>query len=85
MLQITDNLQITARLKLKILSKYIHNQILFELKTYNFSISWIEQSLDALCFRFVRKWKQLPISACLKELYALERQRGGMNFSTIIS
>ena len=55
LLATVDTLKINAQLKIKFLSSYIHSQILYELKTYNFSMTWIEQSLDATCFFYIRR------------------------------
>ena len=74
LLTVTDSLQVSVQLKLKILALFIHSQILFELKVYNFAKTWIQQTLDSLCFRYIRRWKELLISACLKELYALPKK-----------
>ena len=66
--------------KLKILTLYIHSQVTFELKIYNFPLTWVDQTVDALCFKYVRKWKELPINACLKELFILPKSKGGLGY-----
>ena len=67
LLNITDRFQLRAQGKLKIVTMYIHSQMMFELKTNDYSLTWIEQTLDAECFKFIRNWLELPVSACLKE------------------
>jgi len=76
MLHITNGLHLRLQDKLKIVTRYIHSQVLFELKANDFSLTWVEQTLYANCFRFIRDWLELPISACLKELLILPNSRG---------
>ena len=71
LLRITNGLKVKAQTKLKILSRYIHGQVLFEIKLYDFPVTWVEQSLDALCIRYVRDWLEMPISACIRETLTL--------------
>ena len=85
MLLVTDSIQTSTQNKLKILSRYILSHISFELKIYNFASTWIDNTLDALCYRFIRRWMQLPISACLIELHTLERKKGGLGLPSIKS
>jgi hypothetical protein len=80
LLIVTDALKIRVQDKLKIVTHYIHSQVNFKLRMYSFPATSIEQSLDALCFRYVRKWKKLPVSACLKELFTLPKNCGGLGF-----
>ena len=80
MLNITDSLKIRVQDKLKIVLVYIHSQLLFELKTYDFALSWVEQTLDAMCFKYIRDWIEFPVSACLKELFILPKNKGGLGF-----
>ena len=56
---------------------------MFELKIYNFALTWVEQTLDTVCFDYIRRWKELPVSACVKEFYSLNRIRGGMGRSSL--
>jgi len=54
MLLVTNGLKVKAQTKLKILSLYIHSQLLFEIKLYGFPVTWVEQTLDAHCMRYIR-------------------------------
>lgn len=85
LLQITSSLKCKAQNKIKILKMYIHNQILFELKSYNFSLTWVEQNMDSLCTDYVRRWTQQPISACVQESSALPKNQCGLGLKTIKS
>ena len=67
LLNITDKLKLRVQNKLKILFFYIHAQVLYEIKLYNFPVTWVKQSLDALCIRHISYWLELPISACVKQ------------------
>src|ERR1700690_1069137 len=51
LLKITGKLKIKVQTKLKILSLYIHSQMLYEIKLYELPFTWVEQSLDALCIK----------------------------------
>ena len=55
LLRTTSQLKIRVQSKLKILSQYIHKQVLFDIKLYDFSLTWVEQSIDALCIRHNKK------------------------------
>ena len=83
LLSITSKLKIKAQTKLKILKLYIHSQLQFELKQYNFGATWIDANLDALCTRHIRIWLDMPISTCIKEMMTLPKQLGGLNIPTL--
>src|SRR3989442_4777219 len=82
LLGITDQLKIKAHTKIKILKLYIKSLLSFELKAYNLSVTWIEQNLDSIAFKFIRKWMELPVSANLKELYSIPRNKCGLGWSS---
>ena len=82
LLSVTTELKIKASIKLKILSLYIHSQVIFEIKSYDFPITWIDQTLDSLCIRHIRDWLELPVSACVKETLQLPINRGGAGLTT---
>ena len=42
LLKITNNLKIRTQTKLKILSQYIHSQMIYEIKLYEFPLTWVE-------------------------------------------
>ena len=82
LLRVTNSLKTKAQTKLKILSKYIHSQMLFELKLYNFSITWVEHTLDAMCIKYVRDWLEMPVSACVNETLTLPCNSGSLGISS---
>ena len=82
MLIITTELKIRASIKLKILSHYIHSQIIFDLKTYDLPLTWVNQTLDALCTSHIRTWLELPVSACVTEALQLPANKGGCGLVT---
>lgn len=79
LLKITSNLKVAAQTKLKILKRYIHSQLQFELKIYPLGTTWIEQNMDASCTRHVRSWLDMPISSCINEVMALPAEKCGLN------
>ena len=82
MLTITDKLKISVQLKMRIFSQYIQAQMLFELKIYDLTPTWVEQTLDSLCSKFIREWLELPISACLNEVLILPKNQGGFGMNS---
>ena len=78
LLNITSGLKIKAQTKIKILSLYVHAQMLHEIKLYDLPVTWIEQSLDALCVRHIRDWLEMPISACVNEIASMPRKMAGL-------
>jgi len=82
LLVISNHLNIKAQTKLKILSQYSHSQILFKIKVYDFPITWVEPTLDAMSIRYIRDWLEMPISACPKETLTLPKSGCGMGVSS---
>ena len=82
LLTFTNSLKIKAQTKIKILSLYIHSQMLFEIKLYDLPLTWIEQSLDALCVRYLRDWLEMPISACVSEMTSMPKKMTGLGIPT---
>ena len=82
LLKITNNLKIRTQTKLKILSQYIHSQMIYEIKLYEFPLTWVEQTLDALCLRYMRDWLAMPISACVNEISSLPRKLTGLGIAS---
>ena len=73
------NLPIKPQTKLKILRRVVYPRISFELKVYDFSLTWIKNSLDAVVTENVRKWLELPINTCVKEVVRLPSSMCGLN------
>ena len=48
--------------------------MIYEIKLYEFPLTWVEQTLDALCLRYMRDWLEMPISACVYEISSLPRK-----------
>ena len=65
LLRTTSGLDIKPQQKLEILKKFIPTQLSFELRIYDFSYTWIEQTLDSLIANAVRDWMTFPISTCV--------------------
>ena len=83
LMKITSNLKIRVQTQLKILSLYIHSQILFDIKLYDFPATWVEQKLDALCIRYMRDWLEMPISACVGEVASIPRKMCGLGIESV--
>jgi hypothetical protein len=82
LLHITSGLKIKAQTKIKILSLYIHAQMLHEIKLYDLPLTWIEQTLDALSIRHIRDWLEMPISACVNEISSMPTRMTGLGIPT---
>ena len=82
MLSITAKLKIQLQLKLQIFSQYIQSQVLSDLQTYDLTQTWVEQTLDAMCIKYIRDWLELPISACVSEVLILPKNQGGFGINS---
>src|ERR1051325_581680 len=78
LLSVTSNIKTKVQMKIKIVKQYVLSQIRFELKTYNFGSTWIDQNLDSLVVKYVRDWLEMPISGCVKEMMTLPVSKGGL-------
>ena len=58
-LQITDKLNLHPASKIKIINEYIYSKLRWRMTIYNFSETWVVQTLDNLVLYFVRKWLNL--------------------------
>jgi hypothetical protein len=79
LLKTTSSLKVKAQTKLKIFSLFIPAQISFQLRIYNFALTWVEESIDSICIRYVRDWVEAPISSCIKEWLVTPRNKCGMS------
>jgi len=52
--------------KIKMLKMVIYPRISFELKSYNFSSTWIAGVLDGMVHTHIRRWLELPVSSCIE-------------------
>src|SRR6218665_1641630 len=79
--KIASDLKVAAQTKLKILKRYIHSQLQFELKNlmYPLRTTRIEQNMNASCTRHVRSWLDMPISSCINEGMSLPAEKFGLN------
>jgi len=50
------------------------------MKLYDFPVTWVEQTLNAHCIRYIRNWLEMPISVCVKE--TLPGNRCGLGISS---
>src|ERR1051325_10202018 len=78
LLSVTSNIKTKVQMKIKIVKQYVLSQIRFELKTYNFDSTWINQNLDSLVVKYVRDWLEMPRSGCVKEMMTLPVSKGGL-------
>jgi hypothetical protein len=83
LLETTSKLKVRAQLRLRILKEYIYSQLLFELKTYEVPLTWIDETLDALCTRYTRDWLETPISSCVREVLRLPINKLGFNIPSL--
>ena len=84
MLRTTSLLRVTVQMKLKVLKTYIHSQLSFELRLYNFGSTWIEDCLDTPCANQVRDWLNMPPSGCIKEMMALPKNKCGLGIPSFL-
>ena len=79
LLRITSQLKVKSQWKLDILRRYIHTQLAFELRLYDFGVTWIEQHLDSICYQNIRCWLSLPVSSCIKEVTGMSKSGCGLD------
>src|SRR6218665_3336959 len=82
LLKVASDLKIAAQTLLKILKRYIHSQLQFELKIYPLGTAWIEQNMAPSFTRHIRSWLDMPISSCINEVMALPAEKCGLNIPT---
>jgi len=80
-----SNLVTRPQIKIKILKLVVYPRISFELKTYNFSLSWIGIVLDGKVHSHVRQWLELPISSCVNEVACLPIKMCGLELPSVQS
>jgi len=84
LLKITSLLRIQVQMRLKILKTYIHSQLSFELRMYNFGSTWIEENLDMETNNQVRDWLNMPPSGCISEMLALPKHKCGLGIPSFL-
>ena len=82
LLKITNVLPIRTQLKLNILNKYIHANLIDDLKIVSPGVTLIGQNLDSLCYSCVLIWLGLPPRACIKETLILSKKKCGFGISS---
>jgi hypothetical protein len=83
LLKTTSAMKIKPQTKIKIMTLYIQGQLLFDLRLYNFPITWIDSHLDSLCTKYLREWLEMPISACIRESANIRKKECGLGVDTI--
>ena len=77
------HLTLKPQTKLKILKIAIYPKLNFELKTYDFSKTWITEELDSIIKYHIRNWMQLPISTCIGEISRLPQNKCGLGLPSL--
>ena len=83
LLKTLSSLALKPQTKLAILQRVIYPRISFELKVYDFALTWITNSLDSLVHAHIRQWLELPISTCLEEIASLPVKMCGLNLPSL--
>ena len=82
LLRITSQLMVKSQWKLDILRRYIHTQLSFELRLYDFGVTWVEQHLDSICYQHIQCWFNLPVSSCIKEVTGMPKSGCGLDITS---
>jgi len=69
--------------KIKMLKLIIYPRISFELKSYNFSSTWIAGVLEGMVHTHIRRWLELPVRACIEEVACLSAKMYGLDIPSI--
>ena len=83
LLNVASNLKVSSRIKLRILKCYIYSQLSFDLRLYEFGVTWVEQNLVQMCTNSVRIWLDMPVSSCIAEFMALPKKKAGLGIPTL--
>ena len=75
-------LNIKTQTKLKIFSRYVPSQIMFDLKIYSFSPTFISNVIDVLCTAHIRRWLECPASSCITEWMSSPTKFCGLGIPT---
>ena len=75
-----DEIPVTRKQKLKLYRLGICPRLSWDLTIFDFPVSWIEKTLDAVTTRFLKKWAGLAKSADPARLF-LPQNLGGLNLS----
>ena len=81
-LTIITNLNIRVQTKLKIFSRHVPSQIMFELKIYSFAPTFISNVIDNMCTAYIRKWLECPVSSCITEWMSSPTKFCGLSIPT---
>jgi hypothetical protein len=55
----------------------------FDLRSYDISLTWIDENLDFLIVNAVRDWLCLPVSTCVAEMMSLPINKGGYGIQSL--
>ena len=75
-----DEIPVTRKQKLKLYRLGICPRLSWDLTIFDFPVSWIEKTLDAVTTRFLKKWAGLAKSTDPARLF-LPQNLGGLNLS----
>jgi hypothetical protein len=81
-LKIISDLNIKTQTRLKIFSRYVPSQIMFELKIYSFPATFISNVIDVRCTAHIRKWLECPASSCITEWMSSPTKFCGLGIPT---
>ena len=66
--RIFDKLPLTPLNKISIVQVYGFNKILWIFSIYDLTETWVDENIDKIILKFVRKWRQLPVCANVQHL-----------------
>ena len=66
--RIIDKLPLTPLNKISIVQVYVFNKIRWRFSIYDLTETWVDENIDKIILKFVRKWCQLPVCANVQHL-----------------
>ena len=79
-----SSLQVRPQVKIKILKLAIYPKLNFDLRAYDFSVTWTKNTLDSIIMDYIRGWLTLPISSCVQEITSLPLNHCGLNLPSLV-
>jgi len=80
-----SSIALKPQTKIKMLNLVIYPRISFELKSYNFSSTWIAGVLDGMVHTYMCSWLKLPVSSGIEEVACLSAKMCSLDIPFIRS
>ena len=76
-----DKLPLKPLNKIAIIQRYVFSKLRWQFSIYSFTETWVNENIDNIINKFLRKWLQLPVSSNTTHL-TLHKRKLGLNMNT---